>query len=85
MVVLAAWLFVHSFYDEYCCNNKDCHPVPCGEITTVPGIGWKWQDLVFGKNTLRSSPDGNCHVCVIDKSPYYEFKSPRCVYLPSRV
>jgi hypothetical protein len=22
----------HSWYDDKCCHDKDCHPVPCEEI-----------------------------------------------------
>ena len=26
------FLLVHSWYDENCCQEKDCHPVPCEQI-----------------------------------------------------
>ena len=25
----------HSWYDEKCCHDKDCHPVPCEEIEKI--------------------------------------------------
>ena len=32
----------HSWYPKECCHNDDCHPVPCGELTTTRyGLSWK--------------------------------------------
>ena len=64
----------HMFYEHACCSNKDCHPVPCKEIVDT-GAGWRWQRHVFGRDKLKISQDGACHVCV--------GVMPMCIYLPS--
>ena len=45
-----------SWYPKECCHNDDCHPVPCGELTTT-------RFAVFSEPMIRFSPDGACHVC----------------------
>jgi hypothetical protein len=74
MLILAAVL-VHLLYDAECCNDQHCRPVPCEGIISE-GTGWVWNGITFKKETLRMSPDGECHVCT---SPY-----PLCIYLPAR-
>lgn len=69
-------LAIHLFYDQSCCGGKDCHPVPCEEITSLSD-GWIWQGKTFHRIMFHESPDGQCHVCVD--------VVPRCIYLPSRV
>jgi hypothetical protein len=76
--------FVHSWYDQDCCSDRDCRPVPCEEISNVAG-GWIWRHggwrIYFDKRNLRVSQDDGCHVCIItdDNSVL-----PRgnCIYLP---
>ena len=38
-ILLIALTLVHSWSDEKCCHDKDCHPVPCEEIEKL-GDGW---------------------------------------------
>jgi hypothetical protein len=53
----------HSWYPKECCHNDDCHPVPCGELTTTRyGLSWKGV-AVFSEPMIRFSPEGACHVC----------------------
>jgi hypothetical protein len=40
---LVAVMLVHSWYDDKCCHDKDCHPVPCEEIEKISD-GWLWRD-----------------------------------------
>jgi hypothetical protein len=74
----------HSWYPRECCHNDDCHPVPCGELTTTR-YGLSWKDVaVFSEPMIRSSPDGACHVCGMwghysTILPYL----PLCVFLPN--
>jgi hypothetical protein len=77
MSILMVLVLIHSFYTKGCCaDTDDCHPVGCGEITTVSD-GWQWQKIHFSKAMLRIAPDGGCHVCVDKYSNY-----PHCIYLP---
>jgi hypothetical protein len=68
-------LSVHSFYDNACCNDVHCHPVPCDQITSTSN-GWMWNGMTFSRSMMHQAPDGNCHVCVA--------AGPICIYLPSR-
>ena len=73
----------HSWYPKECCHNDDCHPVPCGELTTTRyGLSWKGV-AVFSEPMIRFSPDGACHVCGMWQQqstilPYL----PLCVFVP---
>jgi hypothetical protein len=83
---LALIVLVHWLYDSKCCADKDCHPVPCEEIQDI-ATGWIWRPLghaavLFKKNALKVSPDGNCHVCHLGYGPG---ENGLCTYLPSRV
>ena len=40
---LVALMLVHSWYDDKCCHDKDCRPVPCEEIEKISD-GWLWRD-----------------------------------------
>ena len=58
--------FAHDDYPADCCGDHDCHPVPCDEIT-VRSDGDLWKGLIFLWSSLRTSPDGRCHVCHLMK------------------
>jgi hypothetical protein len=77
----AAMMLVHSWYDESCCHDKDCHPVPCAQIEKI-GQGWQWRDgnqrHWFPPDRLKLSQDGHCHVCVSPRT----IPSGICIYLP---
>jgi hypothetical protein len=81
-------LLVHWLYDQECCEQQHCHPVPCEQISDTKS-GWIWRDgdwlaVHFARNQLKVSPDGNCHVCVahLTDTPVLH---GICIYLPSRV
>jgi hypothetical protein len=73
----------HSWYDDKCCHDKDCHPVPCEEIEKTSD-GWEWRDAAtkqrhwFPHDRLKVSHDDACHVCV---SPNTR-PSGICLYMP---
>ena len=81
LVAVLIWLLAstsahaHSWYSKQCCEDQDCHPVPCGEITPTPD-GWTWHNITFEKFKLRESQDAGCHVCTSIQ------KYGRCIYLP---
>ena len=87
MKVILYLLLAHSFYDQQCCENRHCHPVPCEEISDTT-TGWVWhplgQAINFDRGMLKISPDGNCHVCVshLTDTPVLH---GICIYLPPRV
>src|SRR5262245_18370937 len=73
----------HSWYDENCCRDKDCHPVPCEQIEKLRE-GYLWRDAatkhthLFPKDRLKASHDEACHVCVSPGT----IPSGICLYLP---
>jgi len=79
----AAVMLVHSWYDNKCCHDKDCHPVACEEIEKISD-SWLWRDKAttqrhwFQHDRLHASQDNACHVCV---SPLTT-PSGICLYLP---
>lgn len=77
-LLLASFLLAHSFYSYECCTGKDCHPVPCSEITEADN-GWRWNGASFPNWMRKDAPDGGCHVCIAPQS-----KTPRCIYLPDK-
>jgi hypothetical protein len=82
-ILLIALTLVHSWYDENCCHDRDCHPVPCEEIEKMSD-GWLWRDAAtkqrhwFPHDRLKASHDDACHVCVSPKTT----PSGICLYLP---
>jgi hypothetical protein len=76
-MLLTILLLAHSFYPPYCCNEQDCRPVPCNEIsfTTSHVI---WRGLYGIKWATYLSPDGQCHVCTSSIAL-------RCVFIPERL
>ena len=82
-ILLIAVMLVHSWYDEKCCQEKDCHPVPCEQIEKLRE-GWLWRDAatkqshLFPKDRLKASHDEACHVCVSPETT----PSGICLYVP---
>jgi len=79
--LLAGAILAHSFYPSWCCNEQDCRPVPCAEITYrtenrvdfvyyrgLRGVAW----------AVYPSPDAACHVC-------QSSIALRCVFIPEGV
>src|SRR5215831_6874142 len=79
----ASVMLVHSWYDDKCCHDKDCHPVACEEIEKI-SEGWLWRDAAtkqrhwFPHDRLKASHDDACHVCV---SPM-TIAIGICLYMP---
>ena len=71
----------HSWYPLDCCGGDDCHPVECHELTILDGPRVLYRAhakvvIEFPPVTVRSSPDGSCHVCY--QKNYY---IPFCVFI----
>jgi hypothetical protein len=85
IIVIAgsATAYAHSWYPKECCHDQDCHPVPCAELK----IDRKhdsvvWKGLVwFGLHQVRSSLDGQCHVCAKSYTEFVPYV-PLCVFVP---
>jgi hypothetical protein len=72
----------HSWYPRQCCNNDDCHPVPCSELTnTRYGLSWKGV-ADFSEPMIMLSPDGACHVCGMWEHSASLPYLPLCVFVP---
>lgn len=74
----------HSWYDLYCCNEKDCKELKHDEVTED---GDSYIVIIDGKvvyeipkdsKIIRPSQDANYHICT---SPY-NLAQPRCFYVP---
>lgn len=81
---LLALVFIHWLYDSQCCEQRHCHPVPCNEISAT-SWGWLWHShdgaVLFTRDSLKASPDGQCHVCVQDHT-HTQTIDGLCIYLP---
>jgi hypothetical protein len=56
-------ILLHSWYPNECCADKDCHPVPCDEISEGENGAMHWKNLILEGSQIRTSPDSECHVC----------------------
>jgi hypothetical protein len=52
LTILLLVVLAHSFYDQACCSDRDCHPAPCPEV--MKNLGSVMQ---------MPSKDGQCHIC----------------------
>ena len=86
-------LLVHSWYSEECCHDRDCHPVPCSEISRDSNGDFIWKpgtrfadpseqrlptEVLFPKKRLKVSQDEACHVCISPNTT----PAGICIYLP---
>jgi hypothetical protein len=71
--LVTAVLLTHSWYDPYCCNTKDCHPVS-GKVERMEG-GWQAEGHFFPESMQRDSQDAEFHVCIFHGQA-------RCIYVP---
>lgn len=95
--VLLGWLaascagapvLAHSWYDPWCCNDKDCARIPPGavrhaqggvQITLKPGEHPSVTEATVyfvASNVIRRSRDGDYHACILPGAP----KEMRCFY-----
>ena len=52
--LLAGLILVHSWYPNECCADKDCHPVPCDEISEDENGAIHWKYLIFEGSQIKS-------------------------------
>ena len=63
LLALSLVLPIHSWYPSSCCADRDCHPVPCDELTEKNDGSWQWYVFVFKRDVVKPSQDRLCHVC----------------------
>jgi hypothetical protein len=80
----------HSIYDNECCSDKDCKPIPFESVRItpegyhvfVPG-GRVTQFVPFNDDRIRDTPAGDplqrYHVCTVQGLPTGELL---CLYVP---
>lgn len=85
-VFLAPVVWAHEWYDDDCCNKKDCYQLPADAVIEERAYGLfyaAWISPVSGEKIegivrpegVRWSKDGNLHGC---ESAY---NTPRCIYI----
>ena len=65
LTLLASSAHAHSWYDGRCCSGRDCHPVPCDQLSqdTDGSVTFRPTGVhVFRENVLPSQ-DAQCHLC----------------------
>jgi hypothetical protein len=87
VLCIATPALAHSWYPPECCNrDRDCHPVPCEEITLgkmgmYGGYWWRRgqpEGQFFTARQHRWSQDDGCHVCISIGETKTEI--PRCIF-----
>ncbi|HEY5798469.1 MAG TPA: hypothetical protein VIU82_25990 [Bosea sp. (in: a-proteobacteria)] len=92
LVINGASAFAHSWYDPYCCNTKDCQPIPKAAVK-VTAKGYivtlaPHEHPMLAKETaphtylipfdiVRESKDDDFHACI-----YPGPETMRCFYAP---
>ncbi|MHB2170133.1 hypothetical protein [Alsobacter sp. R-9] len=64
----------HSWYDQTCCSDQDCHPIQAYEVQATP-LGYKVYGTVVPYGNARISLDRDYHICVYAGQV-------RCFYAP---
>ena len=95
LIVATAIALAHSdgdqHYDPWCCNQKDCAPIPASAVTAGPD-GWRITirpgDHPLARNAVthlipygqeRRATDGRHHACLFPTE-----QTLRCAYTPPR-
>jgi hypothetical protein len=81
--LVALLLCAHSWYDAYCCNDKDCFPIDSGTVRVVAEgymVKLGGQEIYDSHNETRPSGDDKFHICLIP--PSVGMLTVRCFYAP---
>jgi len=67
----------HSWYDPWCCDDRDCSPYPSADVS-VTDEGYRLHDgTLVPFEEARTSKDGEYHRCVLNGLQ-------RCFYAPPK-
>lgn len=77
-LVLSGAAFAHSFYDPYCCNDRDCRRIsPDDVVETSKGYRVLGRYFVpYLDKAIKPSQDADYHACE------YPEGTLRCFYVP---
>lgn len=88
--LLAAPAAAHEFYSGWCCNQRDCAPIPASSVTASPEgyvivlragehpmVTQDQRFVVAYDAKMQVAPDGRWHVCL-----YPTQAQLRCIYRP---
>lgn len=74
----------HSFYEPSCCSNRDCAPIPAGDVKATPD-GWQivltGEVIKYGSYRVKDSPDGAFHRCAMSAN-FTAQGHTLCLYVP---
>jgi hypothetical protein len=75
-LLICAATLAHLWYPPECCEQKDCHQVPCEQLTEHRDGRVEYHGIFFKGSMVRNSLDAMCHVCL------YEPRGiPYCVFV----
>lgn len=72
----------HSWYDPYCCNDKDCSPIDSATVRVVAKgymVKLGAAEIFVPHDQTRPSGDDKFHVCLV---PTEDGLMVRCFYAP---
>ncbi len=66
LALLATAASAHSWYDQQCCGERDCRPVPCEQLVEDNNGSWLYIPTGnrFDSLQVKPSQDRHCHVCI---------------------
>jgi hypothetical protein len=68
----------HDWYDQDCCSDRDCHPVPDGVVIDTPDgvkVYGRWT-IPYGDKSLRWSRDDHDHICTNNLLLFCVYRKP---------
>lgn len=74
LAVAGALMLAHSWYDPWCCDEKDCRAIASDQVVAKPD-GYHVMGFVVAYKDARVSADADYHVCIL-------FEQMRCFYAP---
>lgn len=74
LTAISLLILAHSWYDPWCCNDKDCRPVPCEELVEQRDGTYRYQNYVVPRDKVKNSQDAQCHICIYNDQG-------RCAYI----
>ena len=84
--LLVNYAFGHDWYDNECCNDKDCSPVDYSEVQehSDGSITFRHCHFPASSHRIRKSKDGEWHVCIAPLGPDNNSTGYcYCVYKPA--
>ncbi len=77
MLAVTTAASAHSWYDQGCCSDQDCHPIPPDQVQMTPA-GYRVNGTVVPYSSARPSLDRDFHICIYAGQV-------RCLYAPPQM